>query len=103
MNGQFEIFTLVWRGITIRIEYDANWSNLAARGYDLAHLDIESIDPARAPLPITETGYRSHFTSADTVAAYGGPVAFVTAWLEEEAAKPAWRRSEAKARQLTLF
>lgn len=98
-----EIFTLVWRGITIRIEYEANWSNLAARGYDLAHLDVASIDPERAPLPITETGYRSHFTSAEMVAAYGGPVALVTTWLEEEAAKPAWRAAEVKARQLTLF
>ncbi len=27
----------------------------------IAHLEIRSIKPERAPLPITETGYRSHF------------------------------------------
>lgn len=28
---------------------------------DVAHLEIRSIAPERAPLPITATGYRSHF------------------------------------------
>ena len=71
--------------------------------YDTAHLEIESIAPERAHLPITETGYRSHFTSPDTVAAYGGPVAFVEAWLETESQAPDWRREEQQRRQLTLF
>ena len=42
----------------------------------VAHLDITTIEPPRAPLPITETGYRSHFLHPDEVAAYGGPEAF---------------------------
>ena len=54
--------------------------------------DHQSIAPARAHLPITDTGYRSHFTSPDTVIAYGGPVAFVEAWLETESQAPDWRR-----------
>ena len=63
-------------------------------GFDLAHLEIESIAPERARLPITGTGYRSHFTSPDTVAAHGGPAAFVEAWLESESQAPDWRREE---------
>ncbi len=57
-------------------------------GYDTAHIEIESIAPEREQLSITKTGYRSHFTSSDTVAAYGGPVAFVQAWFETESQAP---------------
>lgn len=103
MTGTYETFPLEWRGITIRVRYAANWLNMAAKGYDTAHIEVETVDPERAPLPITETGYRSHFTTAETVAAYGGPVAFVRTWLEEEAIRPAWRAYEARSRQLTLF
>lgn len=98
-----QILTLNWRGIAIRVTYVPNWLNMAARGYDTAHIELASLDPERAPLPITETGYRSHFTTAETVAAYGGPVAFVTTWIEEEAAKPGWKAYEARSRQLSLF
>lgn len=69
----------------------------------MAHLEIETIAPERAPLPITETGFRSHFTSPESVAAYGGPVAFVEAWLETESQAPDWRVRDQAARQFALF
>jgi hypothetical protein len=72
-------------------------------GLDTAHLEIRVIAPEGAMLPIIETGYRSHFTSAATVTSYGGPVAFVLAWLDEEAASPAWQRHVEAARQLALL
>ena len=81
----------------------SDWLNLTSSGYDTAHLEIESIAPKRGELPITGTGYRSHFTSADTVAAHGGPAAFVEAWLECESQTPDWRREEQERRQLALF
>jgi hypothetical protein len=102
MNRLIETFRIEWSGISIEIRYEPNWLNLDI-GFDTAHLAIESIAPDRAPLPITETGYRSHFTSPETVAAYGGPVAFVEAWLETESQAPDWRRGEQERRQLTLF
>ena len=85
------------------IRWEPTWLNLSGSGYDTAHLEIVSIAPERAPLPITDTGYRSHFTSPETVAAYGGPVGFVEAWLETERQAPEWRREEQERRQLTLF
>lgn len=103
MTGMYEIFPLKWRGIAIQVCYAAKWLNMAAKGYDTAHIEVESLDPERAPLPITETGYRSHFTTAETVAACGGPLSFVTTWIEEEAARPAWKAYESRSRQLTLF
>ncbi len=67
---------------------------------DLHHLDILAVEPSRARLPITETGYLSHFYYGDVVEDVG---AEVLKWLEEEAAKPEWKLIEASAKLLTLF
>ncbi len=56
-----------------------------------------------APLPVTETGYRSHFIQVGLVEATGGPAAYVRRWLDEEARRPVWRRVEAAWRLLDLF
>jgi hypothetical protein len=90
-----------WRDIIIRIRHKPDWSKAA--GFRFDHLELESIAPPRAPLPITETGYRSHFTSPDVIAAEGGPVAFALAWLDAEARNPAWKKQVAARRQLSLF
>ena len=50
------------------------------------HIEIESIKPARVPAPIISTGYRSYFLPAAELADAGRPVAFVTTWIEQEAA-----------------
>lgn len=87
-----------WEGIEIEAIYSPiKWGVIA-------HLEIRSIRPERAPLPITETGYKSHFHSCGTVEANGGDVvAQIIAWLDEEAAKPEWRAYAAKSRQGELF
>jgi hypothetical protein len=102
MNRHIETFRIVWNGIVLKIRWEPRWLNLTSFGHDTAHLEIKSITPERAPLPITETGHRSHFTSAEIVAAYGGPVEFVEAWLETESQTPDWRSSEQERRQLAL-
>jgi hypothetical protein len=43
------------------------------------HIVVESIHPEKAALPITGTGYLSHFISPLALANAGGAVAFVTA------------------------
>jgi hypothetical protein len=103
MNRNIETFRTNWNGIEIEIRWEPNWLNLTSCGYDTAHLEIETIAPERAPLPITDTGYRSHFISPETVAAYGGPVSFIEAWLETESQAPDWRRVQQERQQLTLF
>lgn len=67
------------------------------------HLEIESIKPKRAPLPISETGYRSHFIPALDLINAGGPVTFVTAWLEREAKGRAWTKATTSRAQGDLF
>jgi hypothetical protein len=49
--------------------WEPSWLNLDNLGHDTAHLQVESILPERVPLPITETGFRSHFTNPETVTA----------------------------------
>ena len=66
------------------------------------HLQIESTEPHRVPLPITETGHLSWFTAPALVQDSGGPVAFVLQWLDTEATGP-WAQAEPDRQQLSLF
>lgn len=76
MTRSFDTHLIVWRGITIEIRYEERW--LDSDGpYSTAHLELRALEPERAPLPMTETGYRSHFAPASVIAEAGGPVAFV--------------------------
>lgn len=59
--------------------------------------------PERAPLPITETGYKSHFCDRREIEAAGGPVAYALAWLDMAADSKTWREACAARRQLSLF
>lgn len=95
---QPQTYRIKWEGIEIEATYDP------VRWGVIAHLEIESINPPRAPLPITETGYKSHFHPCGTVEANGGDVvAQIIAWLDEEAVKPEWRRYVQASRQGELF
>ena len=98
MEQQAQVHHFTWQGIEIEAIY------MPVRFGVIAHLEVRSINPPRAPLPITETGYRSHFHPCGTVEANGGDVvAQVVAWLDEEAAKPDWQGHVETSRQGTLF
>lgn len=68
MDQQPQVLRFKWQGIEIEAIY---WPR---RWGVIAHLEIRSIQPERAPLPITETGYKSHFHPCGTVEANGGDV-----------------------------
>lgn len=94
-----ETHTMVWSGITLQLRYEAK-----AFGGVIAHLQVEAIEPVRAPLPITDTGYKSHYHPVGTVkSTLGTLVEQVTAWLDQEAAKSAWQEYLRDSRQLSLF
>ena len=94
----YQIYRFAWAGIEIEAVYTPlKWGAIA-------HLAIRSITPKDAPLPITSTGYRSHFHQPGTIEALGDDVvAQVTAWLDEEAAKPHWQAHIEASRQDELF
>lgn len=93
---------LVWEGVTLSIGYEPSWLAMS-EDYGPAHLEIQAVEPERAPLPITETGYRSHFLARGIVEEAGGPVAYVRAWLDEAAREPEWKQAQSKRAQLSLF
>lgn len=99
-----ETTVIDWQGIKIEVRYEPYWLSTPDHADDdNAYLEIVSQQPAREPLPITETGYRSHFTTRAEIDSHGGPVAFVQQWLDAGAATPAWRMQQAAARQMSLF
>jgi len=87
-----ERFEIIWRGIVIEIRYRPPFAHFYEE-HPIAYLEVTSIEPKRAPLPITKTGYVSRVVQGIHIEAEGGPVAYVQAWLEYETAKsPKWRQ-----------
>ena len=95
--------TITWCGVTIEVAYEADWLNSSSGPHPVSHLAITSVVPAKAPLPITDTGYLSYFTEPGVVEQQGGPSAFVLVWLDDAAQSKEWRRLEVTGRQLDLF
>ena len=85
-----EKHNITWRGIGIEITFTPEAFGM------VDHIELRSA--GRAPLPVTETGYRSNHLPLGNVTAAGGAVAFVTAWLDHEAAQTGWNGA-----QLSLF
>ena len=102
METDYTIIRRSWNGIEIEIRWQPDYCQFDDGG-SMAHLEIESISPPRAPLPITETGYRSHFVHAREVQDAGGPEAYVEAWIGHLAKSRAWQEAEFASRQLALF
>ena len=82
-------YRIVWRDILIVIlhELDYLWNGTS-------HIEVHVVRPKRAPIPITETGYRSHFIDTLELISAGGAVTFVTAWLDRGAESKAWQKHE---------
>lgn len=94
-----ETYEILWQGISLTINYEQRW--LDSEATNVAHLQIKSAKRER--LPITETGYRSHFAPAAEIDQAGGPVAFVVAWLDGMAQSAEWKQYAEASRQLSLF
>jgi hypothetical protein len=100
-----QIFPLHWNGIDIEVSYDPNWSPayFEIYGEHMAHLECRTIVPEKARLPITETGYKSHFAPTSVFDNEGGPVAFIQKWLDSEAQSREWLDYLEEQRQPSLF
>ena len=88
-----------WEGITLSVSSERDYASMSG----LTHLSIHVLEPSTSKLPITETGYRSHFISEVEVEELGGPLGYVRAWLDAEAATPEWRAAQQTAQQMSLF
>ena len=84
--------------MTCRVRHTPNY---ISTGW--SHIEIAVVTPKGAPLPITDTGYRSHFLDEELLNKAGGPVAFFSRWIVQEATTKQWAKVEYKWRQLELF
>ena len=90
-------YPLTWRNIAIIVQHTPRYFA------DADHVEILVKKPKGAVLPITASGYRSEFLHADTLAAAGGPAAWVQNWLDRAAGSKQFKAVEAKAAQLDFF
>jgi len=103
MSRKYQTEQIVWNGITIQIRYCKAWISEDIDGFNIAHLEIMALSPDCARLPMTETGYHSHFRQYADIAEYGGAVEYVTAWLHAEAQSKQWLDYVDLSRQGSLF
>ena len=105
VQRRFMLTTFVWNGITILVSFEPDWLGLSAAGLDTpyAHLELQVLEPAGAPLPISDTGYWSEFLQPGETEEAGGPLSLASDLLDEMATTQAWRAVWAKWEQRDLF
>ena len=88
--------TIQWEGRDIRLSYTPRWAT------QIDHVEFHALDGK--PLPVTDTGYRSHFFGpVDPILTMDEVEGMMRDWLDSEAAKPAWQEHVSAAQQLSLF
>ena len=102
-RAEYLVYAATWEGILLEIRHCPCWFSMPDDDFVTQHIEIRSQD--KRLLPITETGYRSHFMNGDEALAEfdNDPVAFVLWWLDEAAKDPLWKRKEEDDRQGSLF
>lgn len=88
--------TIIWEGREIRLSYSPRWASC------IDHVEVQSLD--NLPLPITETGYRSHFFGPfEPVLTLEEATNMMIEWLDKEATRKPWQKHLLATQQLSLF
>ena len=85
---------MTWDGVgEIRIQYTKSWgtSHEELYGVALDHIELQVLSPDSV-LPVTKTGYRSHFVTRNLIDERGGYVGYVQMWLDTVAEEKGWRK-----------
>ena len=90
----YETFTLVWCEREVEVSVQANWLNTGHW-----HIELRCVER----LPVTETGYRSHFAPEGVPSAQDDVRMYVLEWLDTSAQDPSWQRYVEDSKQLKLF
>lgn len=96
--GRRTTHTITWRGIRCHVTHQRDFM-----GEGWSRLEVNVLDPAKPPLPVTETGYYTHHCDEGDIANAGGAEAFVLRLLDTQAANPAYARYVARWQQLRMF
>lgn len=89
---------IIWQGIEITLKYTPHYSEHCD---SLLHIEIRASN--KEPLPISETGYRSHFFYSEKIYTLPEVEEMVKCWLDGEAKNKEWQNLQRKRQQLTLF
>ena len=84
MKKNTEHHQLNWNGLLLEITYEPSWLPAFITGEDMAQIQVRSIYPSAAPLPIAPSGFYQHALAASIIRAAGGPVAYIDVMLEAE-------------------
>jgi len=91
---RLETATLTWHGIEIQVSCKFDHP---IEGF--CHIEVKSAER----LPITQTGYKSHFMPMVELEGFETHVAYVAAWLEHAGQSKDWQRYVEGRRQGDLF
>ena len=94
MEEERTVYQMEWQGIAITITHRKTYPI-----NDFSHIEVQ----ANQRLPMTETGYKSHFMPNDALSEYDGVVDFVIQWLEATCQSKEWKRHVEDMRQPSLF
>jgi hypothetical protein len=89
MKRTTEIHRMDWNGHLLEITYEPDWLPAGIAGEDFAHLQVRSIYPTDAPLPIAPGGLYAHALPRSIITAAGGPVDYIDVMLEAETQRAA--------------
>ena len=87
-----------WQHVTFRVRHTPDY---LIKGTD--HIELIVIAPRKEPLPITETGYLSHFVTDGGVRDGKTALAFFLDWIMSEEKSKRWQKADNKRRQGDLF
>ena len=100
-----DVFILNWRDFEIEVTFVSSYSPISEKlsGFAMSHIEIRTVKPKGAALPITGTGYRSIFMALPDIEARGGVKTLILNELNEAAETKEWQEKEIKERQYSLF
>lgn len=94
MSVDKTVTNIEWNGIPISVSFITGWPI-----NDFCHLEIQ----ADERLPITETGYKSHFMDLAHLKGYCDHIQYVLSWLDDAATSYEWQAYLNATQQLSLF
>ena len=89
MKRTTEIHRMDWKGHLLEITFEPDWLPASITGEGFAHLQVRSIYPTDASLPIAPNGFYAHALPLSIITAAGGPVDYIDVMLEAETQRAA--------------
>jgi len=88
MNRPREIHSFNLNGLLLEVNYELVWIPAHIMGEDVAHIEVRSIYPTAAPLPIAKGSFYANSLPTSIVTVAGGPVAYIDVMLAAEGGAP---------------